>query len=98
MGATSSPMRIHKLDEIPASVRGRSPAEQERERALKAARQRRWREHARDGVMMVPVPVDGAGINWLRRDVGVLAEADADDPREIGAAIGRMIKNSARSA
>jgi hypothetical protein len=74
----------------------RSPAEQQqRERALKAARQRRWRQHARDGVMVVPVEIGATGIDWLQRHVGVLTEEDADDPREVGGAIARMIANSA---
>jgi hypothetical protein len=84
-------MRIYRLDEMQT----RSPADEERERALKAARQRRWRQHERDGVMVVPVEIDGTAINWLRHRVGVLAEEDADDRREIGGAIARMIANSA---
>jgi hypothetical protein len=92
-------MELHRLNRTQPTRGTRSPSPStERERALKAARQRRWRQNARDGVMMVPVPVDGAGIDWLQRHAEVLPETDADDPREIGAAIGRMIANSARSA
>ena len=42
--------------------------------------------------MAVIVDIDDIGINWLVKRVHCLSEADADDPREIGVAISRMIQ------
>jgi hypothetical protein len=92
-------MKLRRLNLMRPTKRTKSPSSAEPRQdacALKAERQRRWRQHARDGVTVVPVEIDAKGIEWLRRDVGVLREADADDPREIGGAIARMIANSAR--
>jgi hypothetical protein len=46
--------------------------------------------------MAVIVTLDGDGINWLVHGARCLAEADAGDRGEIGAAISRAIQVSAR--
>ncbi len=58
-------------------------------RACRNARQARWRQRRRDGVMVVEVEVDGAGINWLVHGPRTLDERNAGDPHEVGAAIAR---------
>ena len=68
-----------------------------RQRGQRAARQRRWRQRQRDGVIAVIVEIDGAGIDWLVRKVRCLAETHAGDPREVGAAITRVIAVSSQS-
>ena len=71
----------------PAAARAR-----ERRRARKARYRQRKREHK----MAVIVTLDGDGINWLVHGARCLAEADAGDRGEIGAAISRAIQVSAR--
>jgi hypothetical protein len=66
-------------------------------RARRASRQRRWRERAKAGVMIVTVEIDDIGIDWLIRVPRTLAERDASDARAIGAAISQAIKISSRS-
>ena len=59
-----------------------------------AIRQRRWRQRAKAGVMVVTVEADDAGIDWLIRHPQTLNERDAGNPREVGAAIARAIEIS----
>jgi hypothetical protein len=71
----------------------------ERERGIKsqAERQRRWRQRQREGRIAVSVEIDAVGVQWLIAVARCLAEADAADPREIGAAVTRLIAVSARA-
>jgi hypothetical protein len=62
-----------------------------------SARQRRWRQRQRDGIMLVTVEIDAVGIEWLIKQPRTLDERDASNPHEIGAAIARAIKISSRT-
>jgi hypothetical protein len=70
----------------------RSPSRRERRRERKA----RYRQAQREGRLTVPVTLDAVGIEWLIRGAGCLAESDAGNRAEIGAAISRMIFVSSR--
>ena len=50
----------------------------------------------REGRITVPVTLDGVGVDWLIREARALAEADAGNRAEIGAAISRLISVSSR--
>jgi hypothetical protein len=68
------------------------PSRRERRRERKA----RYRQAKREGRITVPVTLDDLGLEWLVRRARCLAEADAGDRAEIGAAISRMISVSSR--
>jgi hypothetical protein len=70
----------------------RLPSRRERRRQRKA----RYRQAQREGRITVSVTLDGLGIEWLIRGACCLAETDAGDRAEIGAAISRMICVSSR--
>jgi hypothetical protein len=80
------PLMLHRPPSSPAAARAR-----------RAARQRRWRQRRRNGVMAVTVEIDSVGIDWLIKVARCLDERDAQDPREIGAAISRSIAVSSRN-
>jgi hypothetical protein len=68
-----------------ASVRARSPAEQERERKQKA-----YRERVRDGVRIAHLRYDGGRINFLVASEW-LDPALADDPETVADAVGDAV-------
>ena len=70
----------------------RSPSRRERRRERKA----RYRQAQREGRITVPVTLDAVGVDWLIREARALAEADAGNRAEIGAAISRLISVSSR--
>jgi hypothetical protein len=59
-------------------------------------KKRRQRERLRDGQGIAPVPFDDAVVNLLVR-LGALPAREAHTVAEIGAAIGRVIGETARS-
>jgi hypothetical protein len=64
-------------------------------RSPASARKAGYRRRLRDGCMVVPIEIDGELIDWLIA-VRWLEPAKADDRREIGAAIRRMLADAAR--
>jgi hypothetical protein len=72
------------------------PDRHARHRARRRERKARYRQAQREGRITVPVTLDGVGVDWLIREARALAEVDAGNRAEIGAAISRMISVSAR--
>lgn len=63
-----------------------------------AERQRKLRRRRHEHVMLPKdVEVDDIGLDWLIKEVKCLNDEDSGDPREVGQAISRMIRNSSRN-
>ena len=73
---------------LPDLVQPRRPSRPARER------KRLYRQRQACGVMSVPVEIDAKTLDWL---IGLewLTEAEAADPRAVGAAVGRVLADSA---
>jgi hypothetical protein len=71
-------------------------AETAHQRISAGERQRRWRQRQHEHRIAFVSDIDDIGIDWLIREVGCLTEEVSHDPREIGAAVARMITNSSR--
>jgi hypothetical protein len=63
--------------------------------ARRLERQRAWRARVRAGVVLVPVAVDAAILEFLIQ-LHWLEEQDAGDKRAVGAAIARLLADTAR--
>jgi hypothetical protein len=59
-----------------------------------AIRSRRWRARQKRSKAVAPVEYDGEVLNMLVR-LGWLGEHEVGDPKEIGRAIGAMVKDAA---
>jgi hypothetical protein len=76
--------------------RSKPPSKAARRREQRRLSMRRYRKNQADGVGIAPTPYDDVVLGYLIK-LGWLSEGLSYDRREVGAAIGRLLADSAKN-